>query len=119
MTEENVSEFRQCDPGDDCGYNGHPDRELLLCIPGDENCKNAELLEAEASAFHTDELIKATKAINEILASIPKSQSCELSFLHLKQGTMLAWVEPGGTPIEGAITGNDDPDVVAKYLKLV
>lgn len=120
MTEKNTTKNRECDPRhDDCGFKGDPERGTLLCGAGANTCSNAILLEAERSAFHTAELIKATKAINEILASISKSENCNLRFIHPKQGTMLALVEHGGKLIKKAITANDDPKVVAKFLKLI
>ncbi len=90
------------------------------CLPGAGGCYSpAKLLEAEESEMHTAELIKATNEINKILANIPEHPTCGLSILHLKQGTLLAWVEHGQAEIEGGITSESDPELVAKHFNLI
>lgn len=108
-----------CDPViESCHFQIDPPTGVMTCAPGNASCSAAEFLEASESCFHTIELIEATRAINAILASIPESPSSSLAILHLKQGTMLAMVEHGGKEIEGAITAESDPEVLAKHLKL-
>lgn len=91
----------------------------LSCVDGGGNCGRVKILEAEESDFHDCNLINATRAIKAIIELIPPDPNGRnLSFLHTKMGTLLAWVEHGGTPIEGAITGNDDNAKVAAALNL-
>ena len=91
----------------------------LICQPGENTCLGANLLTAEESDFHSAELVEATSAINRILANIPERPNFELSVLQFKQGLMLAWVEHGATEIEGGVTAESDPDVIAKCLNLI
>ncbi|MEO8074027.1 MAG: hypothetical protein ABI686_12385, partial [Acidobacteriota bacterium] len=98
MENEKVSE-PVCDgKGSQCKWIGHPKLHPLICVSGSGGCNLAKLLEAEESDFHTAELVKATKAINEILATVSENGNCKLSFIDSGQGIMLAWVEHGGTP---------------------
>ncbi|MEO6588189.1 MAG: hypothetical protein ABIP06_02575 [Pyrinomonadaceae bacterium] len=92
----------------------------LSCVSGDAStCNEVNILEAEESDFHDCNLIDATAAIKEILAKIPADPNGRsLSFLHTNMGTLLAWVEHGGEPGEGAVTAEDDDATVAAALKL-
>ncbi len=91
----------------------------LRCVPGDSACAPVNLLEAEKSAFHDQYLVKATKAIKTILAKIPADPNGRnLSFIHTNMGTLLAWVEHGGTPTTGAVTAKHDDATIAAALKL-
>lgn len=92
----------------------------LSCIEGDPaTCNIVNLLEAEESDFHDCNLIEATAAIKEILAKIPADPNGRnLSFLHTNMGQLLAWVEHGGTSVEGEVTADSDDETVAATLKL-
>jgi hypothetical protein len=92
----------------------------LACVSGDPStCNEVNILEAEESDFHDCNLIDATAAIKEILAKIPADPNGRsLSFLHTNMGQLLAWVEHGGTPSEGAVTADDDDATVTAALKL-
>lgn len=116
---ENQNELVCSGRGSQCKWVGSPKIHPLICVDGNGSCNVAELLEAEESAFHTAELVKATKEINEILATVSENGNCKLSFIDTGQGIMLALVEHGGTPIEDEISKDSEPDVVAKHLKLI
>jgi hypothetical protein len=92
---------------------------VVICVPGTSTCSPVSFLEAEESGFHDCNLIEATAAINEILAKIPPdADGRTLSFLRTEMGTLLAWVEHGGQPVDGAVTANDDNEAIAKALNL-
>ena len=119
MEKEIKSSKRLCNPiHETCGFYIDPNTGNAGCGPGDI-CKQAKLVEAEESAFHTAELIEATRAINKILADIPEHPNRSLSIVHLKQGTFLAFAEHGGIEIEDGITADSDPDLVVKHFKLI
>lgn len=90
------------------------------------DCGFDELLEADTSAFHTDQLVEATRSINKILSEIqPDHEGQTLSFIQTRMGIMLVWVEsedeafrasPGEDEI--GVTSADDNDTLAKALKL-
>jgi hypothetical protein len=94
--------------------------DVLQCVESAlGNCNIPNILEAEESAFHDGNLVEATRAIKEILAGIPcDPNGRSLSFVHTNMGTLLAWVEHGGTPIEGAVSSDHDDDAVTAALKL-
>jgi hypothetical protein len=118
MEHENNEFFDACGSKSG-GCNFQSVGESLSCVPGRSNCQPVSLLEAEESAFHDAQLVHATKAIKDILAQIPQdANGRNLSFLHTNMGTLLAWVEHGGTAIDGAITSDDDDATVAAALKL-
>ena len=92
---------------------------VIICVPGLSACSPVSFLEAEESGFHDCNLIEATAAIKEILAKIPPDPNGrKLSFLHTEMGTLLAWVQHGGQPSDGAVTASDDNGEVAAALKL-
>lgn len=96
------------------------DDTMLGCTPGNGGCGNyAELLEAEESPFHNEHLVRATKQINEILSAIPENGSSKLTFIHLKEGTLLAWVQHGGEPTAGGIRWDEEPELFREKLKLI
>jgi hypothetical protein len=81
------------------------------------DCDMAVLVEANESTFHDSQLIQATQAINEILTQIPAdAEGRNLSFLRTKWGFLLAWVDHGAEPIEGAITSDSDDATFAAAL---
>jgi hypothetical protein len=92
----------------------------LSCVSSPRgSCNRANILEADESDFHDSDLIKASCEINEILANIPPDPNGRtLSFVHTNMGTLLAWVEHGGTLIEGAVSSDHDDDAVTAALKL-
>ena len=82
-------------------------------------CVACSLLEADASDFHDQSLIEATRKIKRILAAIPEdSRGRQLSFLHTNMGTLLAWLSHDGKASRGGVTAEDDDATVAKALKL-
>ena len=92
---------------------------VAICVPGTSACSPVIFLEAEESGFHDSDLIEATAAIKEILAKIPPDRDGrKLSFLHTEMGTLLAWVQHGGQPVDGAVTASDDNAAIAEALKL-
>lgn len=90
------------------------------CVESDvATCDIVNILEAEESNFHDCNLVEATAAIKAILAKIPPDpQGRHLSLLHTNMGQLLAWVQHGGTAVEGAVTADDDDATVAAALKL-
>ncbi len=127
MKNKNTFSAPICDPAiNDCHFVGAAklvnDKEIKFaaCLKGAGGCFSpAKLLQARESEMHTAELIKATNAINKILANIPEHPTCGLTILHLKQGTLLAWVEHGGTEIKDGITADSDPALVAEHFNLI
>lgn len=89
------------------------------CTTGDGSCNSADCLEAEPSGFHDQHLIEATRKIREILAAIPADpQGRTLSFLHTRQGSLLAWVRQSSDEVKQGVTAKDDDEKIAKALKL-
>lgn len=92
------------------------------------DCGFDELLEADTSAFHTDEIAQATRSINKILSEIqPAHEGQTLSFIQTRMGIMLVWVESkdedeafraSADQDEIGVTSADDNDTLAKALKL-
>jgi hypothetical protein len=80
----------------------------------------AELLEAEASGFHDENLIAATQQIRAILAAIPPDPAGrKLSFIRTNMGELLAWMDHSGAEVpEGAVTAEDDDATIAQALRL-
>jgi hypothetical protein len=92
---------------------------VVICVPGASACSPVSFLEAGESGFHDCNLIEATAAIKEILAKIPPDpDGRSLSFLHTEMGTLLAWVQHGGQPVDGAVTANDANEAIAEALNL-
>jgi hypothetical protein len=58
-----------CVPGKCCWFHREENMICVSCESGD--CMLAVLLEANTSAFHTDQLADATQAINKILSEVP------------------------------------------------
>jgi len=123
---ENEMKRRPCSPGDMCCYTIR--KHKIVCeacsIP---NCGRAELLEANKSAFHTDQIAEATRSINKILSEIqPDSEGRTLAFIQTRMGIMLNWVEHRDEAAraadkdegEVAVTSADDDDTIAKALNL-
>lgn len=105
-----------------CGYGICGDE--VGCSGQGELCSLANLLEAEESEFHDRQLIKATRAIKEILAKIPvDKKGRKLSFINAKPGLLLAWVDHGGAAFRNAktkeiVTHDSHKDKIAAALKL-
>ena len=88
------------------------------CSSGNGSCREAFLLEAEVSGFHTAALQEATLQINEILQGLynndtDRIEGSKLSFLITNMGCLIAWVEHGAI-----VTENDDDDTIAEALRL-
>lgn len=93
-----------------------------VCSPGDDSCSDAKLLEAVASDFHDQALIRLTTQINQLLAAVPSDPSGrKLSFLHTRRGPFLAWVHHDVSPVEiaSAVTAQDDDATIAQALRLL
>jgi hypothetical protein len=107
-----------CSGRQSCKWQATPGE--LSCVSSPTGtCNVANILEADESDFHDSHLVKASCEIKEILASIPPDPNGRsLSFIHTNMGTLLAWVEHGGTPIEGAVSSEHDDSTVAAALKL-
>ncbi|MBI1760289.1 MAG: hypothetical protein HYR56_02535 [Acidobacteria bacterium] len=98
------------------GSGGQP-----ACVEGNSTCSNARLLTAAPSDFHDQTLSALTQQINALLQAVPSDPSGrKLSFLHSRQGTLLAWVnhEAGDIRVEGAITAKSDDAAIAQALGL-
>lgn len=66
------------------------------CANGEGDCFAAKIAGAEVSNFHDDDLKKAAKAMEDILAGIPPDPDGRtLSFISTTNGFLLAWVEHG------------------------
>jgi hypothetical protein len=117
MDKKNLDELGPC--SHNCSWELADDGNPGCSSSSTPDCSLANLLEAEESGFHDAGLIQATKEIKAILSQIPAdSAGRSLSFLHTKMGTLLAWVEHGAEPIEGAVTSDADNKTVAAALKL-
>jgi hypothetical protein len=112
---ENNVVISDCKSGCDFGVG-----EDANCAQGGNSCSVATLLVAEQSRFHDENLIQATRQINEILEGLPKdSEGRTLSFLHTRMGSLLAWVRHGATSLPpGVVTADDDDATLAKALHL-
>lgn len=77
------------------------------------------MLSADESGFHDKALQEATQRISEILDAIPKDKDGrKLSFVHTKEGTILAWVRHGIDMPKGAVTIESEPHELHKALGL-
>ena len=98
----------------------------MFCAPCSyQDCFRAELLEADKSAFHTDQVAEATRSINKILSEIQlDSEGRSLALIQTTIGIMLAWVdhEDEASTLadkeEVAVTSRDDNATLAKALNL-
>lgn len=101
-----------------CDYS--IDGESASCSAGQGSCTVAQLLEAEPSGFHDENLMGATQQIREILAAIPPDPAGRtLSFIHTNMGNLLAWMDHSGAEVPaGAVTAQDDDETIARALKL-
>ena len=100
--------------GKSCGWNLFSRK--LGCSTGNGSCFNAELVIADESSFHTDELVQATREIREILSSIKHRHEHKLSFLNTPFGLMLAWVRHDIETPDDAITIDGPPEAIAEGL---
>lgn len=89
----------------------------IFCRPCDRpDCFFAQLLEAETSEFHTDQLADATRSINQILSEIQSGNPDQkLAFIQTEMGTMLVWATIEN---EHVVTTEDSSETLAKALKL-
>lgn len=109
-----------------CGYGlwetAAKDGTMMLnssCDVGGGSCRTARLLELDESPIHDKTLQDATRKIKEILESIPTgTDGRELSFLHTKNGTVLAWIQHGVKFPPDAVTFESDPDEVDRLLRV-
>jgi hypothetical protein len=98
----------------------------MRCIHGSPECVPFNLLEAQLSDFHNQDLSEATRKIKQIVAEIPEHPAGhKLSLLIIrkgsKRGVLLAWVNHGEEVPDGAqnvVTGKDSPEVIARALGL-
>jgi hypothetical protein len=90
------------------------------CENGSGGCTTAKLLEAEPSGFHDQNLIKASRKIQEILDSIPADpRGRKLALLSTNLGALLAWVDHTKTVPKGkGVRPTDDDAKIAKALRL-
>jgi len=102
------------------GCDWHQDANEASCVDGGNSCSKASFLIAEPSAFHDEALIQTTQELNEILRRLPQEvDGRNLSFIHTRMGTLLAWVRHGATSVPaGAVTANDDNATITEALKL-
>lgn len=102
--------------GRTCGY-GAFDGDLG-CTDG-QSCSQARMLNAKESKFHDASLADASRKIDEILSSIPADPSGrQLSFLHTKMGTMLAWVRHDVDVPKGSSTAESPDEELSAALGL-
>ena len=101
-----------------CDYASSND--AAACGDGTGTCATAQLLEAEPSGFHDENLIAATQQIRAILAAIPPDAAGrKLSFIRTNMGELLAWMDHSGAEVpEGAVTAEDDDATIAQALRL-
>ena len=90
------------------------------CENGSGGCTTAKLLDAELSGFHDQNLIKASRKIQEILDSIPADpRGRKLALLSTNLGALLAWVDHTKTvPRNKGVRPTDDDAKIAKALRL-
>lgn len=90
------------------------------CQSGDGSCWSARLVDARESDFHPTDLQNATRQIQTIIDSItPPREGLMLSFIHTRMGSILAWVNHGGTPTAGTITSANTDAEIAEALGLI
>jgi hypothetical protein len=119
MENENSDDLRPCSGKNSaCKWEHLPGS--LACVTSDSGtCDVVNILEAEESDFHDCNLVAATAAIKDILAKIPSDpKGRNLSFLKTNFGTLLAWVDHGGTSTGDAVTSESDDAAVIAALKL-
>ncbi len=93
--------------------------EKAICETGSSTCTVAKLLEAEASGFHDEVLIEATRKIRQILEGIPPDpRGRSLSLLHTNFGSLLAWVDHYATAPEDGVRPDADDATIAKAMRL-
>lgn len=101
-----------------CGYG--ITKGQIGCQSGDGSCWSAFLVQAEQSAFHTEELQNATRQIKAILESISSpGGGLKLSFVHTRLGTLLAWVNHGTQYTAETVTWADTDEKIVEALGLV
>src|SRR2546427_12338869 len=94
--------------------------DSAACSDGQGTCSVAEVLEAEASGFHDENLIAATQQIRAILAAIPPDPAGrKLSFIRTNMGELLAWMDHSGAEVpDDAVTAENDDATIAQALRL-
>jgi len=94
--------------------------DAAACSDGTGTCATAQLLEAELSGFHDENLIAATQQIRAILAAIPPDPAGrKLSFIRTNMGELLAWMDHSGADVpDDAVTAEDDDATIAAALRL-
>ena len=103
--------------GRTCGYVAFDGD--LGCTDG-SSCSQARMLSAQESKFHDAALADASRKIDSILSSIPPDPSGrQLSFLHTKMGTMLAWVRHDVEVPETCATAHSSDDELSAALGLI
>jgi hypothetical protein len=103
--------------GRTCGY-GAFDGDLG-CTDG-ASCSQARMLSAQESKFHDATLAEASKSIDKILSSIPSDPAGrQLSFLHTKMGTVLAWVRHDVEVPKGCATAESPDHELSAALGLI
>ena len=93
-----------------------------VCVEGESTCASAQLLPAAVSTFHDQALAALTQQINALLAAVPPDPAGrKLSFLHTRQGTLLAWVDHDTALVDmtGAVTAASDDAAIAQALGLL
>jgi hypothetical protein len=119
MENENNDDFGRCSGRKAACQWEHLPGSMVCVSSNTATCEAVNILEAEESDFHDSNLVAATAAIKDILAKIPSDpQGRNLSFLKTNFGTLLAWVDHGGTSTNDAVTFESDDATVAKALKL-
>ena len=90
------------------------------CENGSGGCTAAKLLDAERSGFHDQNLIRASRKIQEVLESIPADRRGRtLALLSTNFGAVLAWVDHKKTvPANKGVRPTDDDAKIAKALRL-
>ncbi len=103
--------------GKACSYN--LTESVANCSSGSGHCFEAKMVRIHENGYHDEELVKATDAINAILAKIPAdSKKRELSILATPFGALLAWVEHGTEVPEGSLGPDADPADLAAMIGL-
>jgi hypothetical protein len=98
--------------------------EIIRCFASGKTCINTNdfLLEAELSAFHDEDLARATQQINQIFADLEKRNSAgrQLSVLVTSLGHVLAWTTPDDGSIAPSKLVDEDSSEseVVKALRL-
>lgn len=91
----------------------------LGCGSSGSGCFNAKLATSSRKDVQDDELLKATAAINEILAAVKPFKDRKLSFIVAADQVMLAWVNHDRHPQQGDITPNSADKDVETILGLI